>query len=160
TPSLAFASHLFFDNLTSVIVLPNKQILVGGYSSSFGGNVRAMDFVRLNTNGTVAARFTFNGGGAWDTGAASGMALQSDGLVVAAGLLSHTDSLGATTGGNAALRFDPLTFKLDAGFGSGGVTILPGPDATGATAVALQGNDTVLSVPWMDSKSAIVRLGQ
>jgi uncharacterized delta-60 repeat protein len=124
-----------FDAASALVVQPDGRIVATGRS----GNA---DFAlaRYNANGSLDSTFGSGGKVTTDVGgfdAALGVALQSDGKIVAVG------------GGGAASDFVAARYNangsLDPSFGSGGVvtTDLGGFEA--ATAVALQSDDKIVA---------------
>src|SRR5205823_479519 len=84
TPLLEFSSNDSFEFLSAVAVLPNGQILVAGGPAN-SPSTSSMDFIRLNANGSVAAKWSFNGNGFWDDSRLGSIVLQPDDMVIAAG---------------------------------------------------------------------------
>jgi uncharacterized delta-60 repeat protein len=130
------------DAATGVAVQADGKIVAVGQSASGAGNEFAL--ARYNPNGTLDTSFSGDGKQTTDfTGGATGVALQADGKIVAAGRVGS-----GTTGGDFALaRYNP-NGSLDTSFSGDGkqTTDFGGAYDGGATAVALQGDGKIVAV--------------
>jgi uncharacterized delta-60 repeat protein len=133
---------------SAVIVQPDGKVVAGG--SSIGSNGYA-DFtlVRYNANGTLDTTFGNNGvvqtvvGN--DGGVLTGLALESDGKIVAVGNANNGGKVGKEA---AVVRYNP-NGSLDTTFGGGKhpsgivLTQLNMPGSNGVAAVAIDGSGKI-----------------
>jgi uncharacterized delta-60 repeat protein len=82
----AGANNAIYD----VLPLPNGQMYVGGFFSSFNNQANTNDLVRLNANGTLDA--SFNTGASGFNGGIYTLSLESDGKVLAGGNFNFYNS--------------------------------------------------------------------
>jgi uncharacterized delta-60 repeat protein len=142
---------------SGVALQPDGKIVAAGYTNSRGISA-LLDFAlaRYNPDGSLDSSFGAGGKvvtvfGAWISSAASAVALQPDGKIVAAGFSS------ASAGGEgfALVRYNP-DGSLDASFGNGGKVLTdfaPGSRDV-ATALALQPDGQIVAAGWSDASGS------
>ena len=131
----------YWDEAHAVALAPNGDVIVAGWTRSFGAGKRDVWVLRLDANGNVKWQKTY-GGSDWDV--ANAVAIAPNGDVIVAG---YTDSFGA--GGR-----DAWVLRLD---GEGNVKwqkTYGGSDWDEADAVALAPNGDVIVAGWTDSFGA------
>ncbi len=139
-------SDVFSDSGLDVAVQEDGKIVVAGnvYSSTTG-----FDFAvaRYNPDGSPDTTFGAEGqvitpvGAGWNSDDAYGVAVRSDGKIVAAGFTNNS----GTNIDFAAVRYD-ADGSLDTSFGTGGKVVTPvGAGADYAVDVAVQGTKTILA---------------
>jgi uncharacterized delta-60 repeat protein len=135
---------------TSVVVQTDGKIVVGGYADGGGGNQNDFALARFTSTGVLDTTFG-SGVGYVTTQIGSntndflyGIALQTDGKIVAAG--KNDDSTGApgVHGSYAVARYN-TDGSLDTNFGnSGKVAFHTGDNQSGAYAVAVQSDGMIV----------------
>jgi uncharacterized delta-60 repeat protein len=138
------AGFRFVNVANAVAVQPNGTIVAAGFSG-FGGN---LDFalVRYNADGSLDSGFGSGGKVLTDFGridSANGVAVQPNGMIVAAGVSFFTELGGRLD--IALVRYNG-DGSPDAGFGSGGKVLTDfGGRFDEANAVALQSNGKIVA---------------
>lgn len=140
------------DHANSLALQPDGKIVVAG-GTSVSANVDDFVIVRYNADGTLDT--SFNGTGVATAhiglgGAASGVVVQPDGKLVAAG---SADSGGSAGGDFALVRFNS-DGSLDTSFGAGGtVTTDLGGNADSASDIAIQSDGKLVVSGYTSSNS-------
>ncbi len=101
----------------SIIVQPNGQILVGGSFTDYNGTTGVNRIARLNSNGSLDTAFTTNTGTGFNFGGVLALALQTDGKIVAGGLLVNFN--GVSSNGIVRLHANgtrDASFNVGTGF--------------------------------------------
>jgi len=135
---------------------PDGKIVAGGYMRGSSGSQRLFALVRYNGNGSLDATFGSGGNvtasiGTYDY--VDGLALQPDGKIVAAGIVSPSGVSGDSDFGVARYNADG---SLDPTFGSGGfVTISFGSTSQVGQAMALQPNGKIVVVGDVNNGSTM-----
>ncbi len=128
-----------YDGFNDVKIAPNGDIIVAGYTKSFGAGDEDVWVLRLDANGNVKWQKTY-GGSDWDE--ANAVALAPNGDIIVAG---YTDSFGA--GGAWVLRLDANgNVKWQKTYG--------GSDYDEATTIAIAPNGDIIVAGYTDSFSA------
>jgi uncharacterized delta-60 repeat protein len=129
------------DVISALCIQPNGQIVAAGMTTDTSGDT-LFALARYGTDGSLDAGFGTSGIvtlAITGADAADGVAVRSDGRIVAAG----ATALDALTG-IGLVRFEP-DGKLDAGFGTRGiVTTGAGPDPIAPVAMALQADGRIV----------------
>jgi uncharacterized delta-60 repeat protein len=135
----------FDDEIHAVAIQPDGKIVVAG-STTLQSGANHFALARYTSNGALDVGF--GAGGIVDTGFsgqdfASGIAIQHDGKIVAAGT---ADSGNGGTSTFALARYNS-NGTLDLGFGSGGKATPKAPigDSAGAAAVAIQSDGKIVA---------------
>jgi uncharacterized delta-60 repeat protein len=127
-------------NPSSMVVLPNGKILVGGATGVTCGSTFVME--QLKKDGSLDTKF--GNGGVVTTSFGNGtlfpLAVRPDGTIVTAGITSDTN-------GNwmSVAQFLP-NGRSDPGFGQGGRTVTPIPINYDGIGVAIQGDGKIVAV--------------
>ncbi|MBK7303120.1 MAG: T9SS type A sorting domain-containing protein [Saprospiraceae bacterium] len=105
----------FIDDVNSIIIQPDGQILVGGYFAFYNDSTR-LGIARLNTNGTLDSSFNPS----WSSFTGRAMALQKDGRILTGGSLIFDSKGNLSTGlarlnpdGSKDLTFVPMITKYN-----------------------------------------------
>ncbi len=149
------------DGAQSIIRQPDGKLIVGGSTGTNTGQERRFALARLNSDGSLDS--SFGEGGKVTTrvledGAAIwGLALQSDGSVIAAGTTVINGELRA-----AVARYSD-TGELDLSFDEDGLVVLnQGQNSEEARAVAVDDQNRIVlagfSLSSQGSRSAVIRL--
>lgn len=83
-----------YDDIESIVALPNGQFLVGGYLSTYNGTARN-GIARLNADGSLDPSFNANLG--YDS-EVSNIVVQPNGNILVSGYLDYTSTANFTTG--------------------------------------------------------------
>jgi uncharacterized delta-60 repeat protein len=140
------------EQAAAVTILANGQILVAGSSGDAGSTMR-FAVARYNPDGSLDSGFDGDGKAEVafpesDAASASGLAVQADGKIVLAGIVSFGGTSPASDFALARLTPDG---SLDATFGGDGtVTQQFGPYRENALDVALQGDGKILVNGYQD----------
>ncbi len=132
--------------INSMVLQPNGQILVAGYSVNGDAN---STIARYNTNGTLDNTFGTNGIFTWPSGYFTSIALQPDGKIVAVGSPTGLPAF-------AAMRLLP-TGALDPDFGLGGQALYWIFGDANATALQADGKIIVAGSVGNPAKLAVAR---
>src|SRR5262249_19737343 len=125
----------------AVATQSDGKIIVAGYSVNEQTFAGGFALVRYNADGSLDKTFGTGGKGITDLGRAdraSGVGLQSDGKIVAAGR-AYT-----TTYKFALARYN-TDGSLDSNFGTGGTVLTDFGGGNGATSVALQSDGKIVA---------------
>jgi len=127
-----------YDDAYSVAIQSDGKIIVAG--SSRNGAKDSFALVRYNTDGSLDTAFGTGGIVTTDIGAdydyVSGVAIQSDGKILAAGTASNADF--------ALVRYDS-DGSLDTSFGTGGIVTTTLGTSSNAQSVAIQADGKIVA---------------
>lgn len=142
-----------FSAAGAVVMQPDGKIVAAGHSDG-GGMNSSFTLVRYNANGSLDMSFNSTGTVTTAIGSsssASGVVLQPDGKIVAAGS-SSTSGIWSF----AFARYNP-DGTLDSAFSSAGTATTAAGTSSGASAVALQPDGKIAAVGSWNGDAAIVR---
>ncbi|MCA6212788.1 protein kinase [Thermococcus bergensis] len=129
------------DEATGVAIADNGDIIVAGYTSSFGAGLADVWVLRLDENGNVKWQKTY-GGSRWDQ--STGVAIADNGEIIVAG---YTESFGAGWRNVWVLRLDADgNVKWQKTYG--------GRDGEGAHAIAIADNGDIIVAGYTSSFGA------
>jgi len=141
----------------AVAIGMDGKIVLAGYA--FTGSVNTLAVVRYNSNGSLDSTFDGDGKVTTTVGTSSsyayGVAIQSDGKIVAAGYAST-----ATSGTDFALVRYNVNGSLDTTFGGAGVvttTIATGTSSDYAYALAIQADGRIVAAGYTGGDFGLVR---
>src|SRR5262249_35454426 len=144
-----FGAH---DVVFSAAIQSDSKIVAVGFTSSSTNSDFAL--ARYNADGTMNADF---GGGKFvtDFGAdelANGVAIQTDGKIVAAGFTQFSDERGVLTRDFALARYNP-DGSLDTTFNSDGKVTTDFGSNDGANSVAIQADGKIVAAGFGGAQS-------
>ena len=138
---IKWAKGIYNGHLETITVTPNGDIIVAGFTESFGAGYDDVWVLRLDSEGNVKWQKTYGGRGSdW----ANAVAIAPNGDVIVAG---YTKSFGAGS-------YDVWVLRLDANGNVKWQKTYGGSGLDGATAVAVAPNGDVIVVGSTDSFGA------